>query len=495
MPRAIWPWAKKEEKLQRAISPFSLDTALWHWSKNDPHTIRDSVSNWCVLGATGQGKSSGPGAFFGKSHLAAGFGGMFTSVKPTDLEEQLQWCRDTRRYEDAVVFGSLESPHRFNFLDYVLQTGGGTEDLLKVLLNVLELRERTSGSSGGGENAEFFNNQKKKCLRSCIDVLIMAKGRVTINDIYRMIVTCPTNREQVGSENFRKTSFCLQCLEEADRREKRPSRREDLTLGMDYFLLELPSQSDRTRTSITSTVTGLLDIFMRSPLRELLCSTTNISPMDCTRGTVLLNQLNLKQHGEVGATVQVVLKDSFQRALEQRNLRENPRPVFLQVDEFQHLTTSFDAVFATTCRSAGVSFGLLSQSLPVLYAALGGGDKAKVEIDALLSNTCLRIFCSNGCATTNAAAAEMIGKNRQYLHNISNTENADDFFSVLSGNGSAQSSAGISETVDYEVPAQTFTQLRPGGPPDFTVDTIIFRPGRPFKATGRNWMPMSFSQK
>jgi hypothetical protein len=217
--------------------------------------------------------------------------------------------------------------------------------------------------------------------------------------------------------------------------------------------------------------------------------------MDCTRGTVLLNQLNLKQHGEVGATVQVVLKDSFQRALEQRNLRENPRPVFLQVDEFQHLTTSFDAVFATTCRSAGVSFGLLSQSLPVLYAALGGGDKAKVEIDALLSNTCLRIFCSNGCATTNAAAAEMIGKNRQYLHNISNTENADDFFSVLSGNGSAQSSAGISETVDYEVPAQTFTQLRPGGPPDFTVDTIIFRPGRPFKATGRNWMPMSFSQK
>jgi len=217
--------------------------------------------------------------------------------------------------------------------------------------------------------------------------------------------------------------------------------------------------------------------------------------MDFTCGTVLLHQLNLKQHGEVAATVQVVLKYSFQRAIEQRDLRENPRPVFLQVDEFQHLTTSYDAVFATTCRSAGVSFGLLAQSLPVLYAARGGGDKAKVEIDALLGNTNLRVFCANGCATTNQAAAEMIGKNRQYLHNISNSHGADDFMSVLSGNGSAQSSAGISETVEYEVPSQRFTQLRPGGPPDFVVDTIIFRPGRPFKATGRNWMPVAFSQK
>jgi type IV secretory pathway TraG/TraD family ATPase VirD4 len=494
MLKSIWPWSKKQQAIERAVDPFSLDTPLWNWSKYDPHMIRDSVSNWSVFGATGQGKTSGPAAFFATQHLAAGFGGMFTCVKPNDLEEQLGWCRDNGRQSDVIIFGPLELPWRFNFLQYVLDSGGGTEEIVQVLLNVLELREIRSGG-GGGENAEFFNNQKKKCLRSIVDVLVMAKGSVTVSDIHKMIITSPASMEQMRSEDFRKGSFCMRSLDEADNREKNPSRREDLSLAADYFCMELPSQSDRTRTSITSTVTGLIDLLLRSPLRELLCSTTNFTPMDLACGKVLLNGLNLKQHGEIAATVQVILKYSFQRAIEQRDIRQNPRPVFLQVDEFQHLTTSYDAVFATTCRSSRVSFGLLSQSLPVLYAALGGGDKAKVEIDALLSNTNLRIFCANGCSTTNTAASEMIGKNRQYHHNISNGGGDDDVLSVLSGRGSNRTSTSMSETVDYEVPSQVFTQLRPGGPPDFEVDTIIFRPGRPFKATGRNWMRMAFRQK
>lgn len=358
-----------------------------------------------------------------------------------------------------MIFGPLELPWRFNFLDYELNRGGAgaglTENIVQLLLNALELRER-KGGGGGGENADFFANAKKQILRSAVDVLVMAKGKVSVGDIYRQIITAPTSLEQVRSEDWRKNSFAIQSLVEADQREKNPVRRDDLRLAADYWMIEFPCMSDRTRTSITSTITGTIDVLQRGILRELLCTTTTITPEDIAAGKIVLNALNIREYGEVGALAQVILKYSLQRAIERRDVSVSPRPVTIQVDEFQNFTTSYDAVFAATCRSARVSFGLLTQNLPILYAALGGGDKAKVEIDALLGNTNLRIFCANGCATTNKAAAEMIGRCRQYTVNGHNSGGQDDVFDTLTGRRSAHSSAGFSEIFEFEVQPQVF---------------------------------------
>ena len=216
--------AKKAAKLD------PLNQVLWYWSKLDPHCVRDSVANFIVFRATGMGKSSGPGAFMGMQHLNAGFGGMFASIKPTDLNEQLEWCRRTGRLEDVIVFGPGQ-PWRFNFLEYELRrgTGGGvTENIMQVLLCVLELRERRSGKSGGGENGEFFENAKKQILRAAIDVLVMGRRGISVSAIYNMITSGPTTLAMADSPAWRKSSFCFQSLVEADQRETDPSRREDL---------------------------------------------------------------------------------------------------------------------------------------------------------------------------------------------------------------------------------------------------------------------------
>jgi type IV secretory pathway TraG/TraD family ATPase VirD4 len=486
------------QSTKQAAKLDPLNQILWRWSKHDPHTVRDSVANWIAFGATGAGKSTGPSAFIAMQHLSAGFGGMFASVKPGDMREQLTWCRQTGRSEDVIVFGP-GLPWRFNFLDYELQRGGAaagtTENIMQVLLSVLELRERRSGSSGGGENAEFFENAKKQILRATIDVLVMAKQRITVSDIYKMITSAPTSVAMADSPAWRKSSFCFQSLVEADQRETNPSRREDLRLSTHYWLREIAAMSDRTRTSITSTVTGAIDLLQRGFLRDLLCTTTNVTPNDIAAGKVLIFSLSQKEGGEAATILQFIMKYAIQTGLERRDLNQYPNPCFLHLDEFASLFTFYDSIFATTGRSSRTSFGLLAQNLPVLYHALGGGDKAKAAVEGLLGNMNLKILCANSCTTTNQAMSDMIGRNRQYLINSNASGDADDYFSVLCGQGSSHSSTGISEAVEHEIPAQSFTQLRPGGPPDFVVDTILFRAGRPFQLTGRNWMPVTFNQQ
>ena len=135
-------------------------------------------------------------------------------------------------------------------------------------------------------------------------------------------------------------------------------------------------------------------------------------------GKILIHTMSVKEFGEVGAMAQVVMKFAAQKGDERRDIQKSPRPIFLHVDEFQTLITSADSSFATTCRSKR-SFVLLTQTLPTIHAALGGGDKAKQEISSLVSNLNLKILCANSDPDTTKWAAELSGRVRQFTINAS----------------------------------------------------------------------------
>ncbi len=400
----------KESKSQPPTEPYALNTPLFQWSDVDTHTIGHSVCGIFVAGANGSGKSSGPSATFAKAHLAAGFGAVFHAVKPTDTQDAVQWCRETGRLGDAIVLAP-DQPGRFNFLDYeLLRPGAGaglTENIVHTLLNVGELRDRSTAGGGGGENAEFFNNAKKEILRATVDVLAIGLNRVSIPDIHEVIVSAPTSMEQVCSPKFRDGSFLFHCLREADKKEKTPVHRMDLDHSMTYWLKKFPQQSDRTRSGITSTVFGIIDPFNRGILRQLFCTETNFTPDHLRKGLVVIHGMSVKEYGEIGASAQVLFKYCAQRALERHDVRANPRPVVLHIDEFHELMTSYDAKFASTCRGFKGSFVLLTQNLPTIYSTLGGGDKAKQDVDSLLGNMNLKIFGANSEATTNEWASRL----------------------------------------------------------------------------------------
>jgi type IV secretory pathway TraG/TraD family ATPase VirD4 len=282
---------------------------------------------------------------------------------------------------------------------------------------------------------------------------------------------------------------------EAKRLEKDDRRLEDLNNAVEYWKA-YAKLNDKTRSNITSSVTGALHLLNRSLLRQLFSEGTNVTPADIAAGKILLFDMSVKQWGETGAMAQVVFKYAFQKDIERRDVQANPRPVFLHVDEFQLLTTSHDSEFATTCRSSRVSFIILTQSLPTVWSALGGGDKAKANTASLLGNMNLKIFCANSEVETNRFVAETLGKKKQHL--VQSSHNGMSPYAPLLSMGAyrpSQISASVSEHMDFQVQNSDLASLRMGGARNnCCVDAIVYRTGQTFSASKRNWMKMTFHQ-
>ena len=209
---------------------------------------------------------------------------------------------------------------------------------------------------------------------------------------------------------------------------------------------------------------------------------------------LILIDLPLKVFGEIGVFVQVLWKFCFQRAQERRDTAANPRPTFIVVDESHLLAVSSDQVFQTTARSSRTAVVFATQSISNYLAAFGG-QKAEAEVHSLLGNLQTQIFHQQADIKTNAYAAELIGRSRQYLTNASNAYQPGDWLGGLVGRPAGQTSAGVNECFEWEVQPNVFSRLRKGGPPEWIVDSIVYQGGRRFSSTGRPWMRAAFGQQ
>jgi hypothetical protein len=434
--------------------------------------------------------------------LRSGAGMLVCTAKPDERSVWEGYCREAGRQDDLVVV-SPGSGLCFNFLDYELKRpgigAGLTENIVGVLANIMEVADRGSGKGGGRDDEGYWRRANRQLCRNAIDLVGIAKGRITIDDLYRAVISAPTSMEQLRSEEWRRGSACFRWLTEADKRPKTPRQQIDFGLIADYFLVEWPALSDKTRSVILSTFTSAADVLQRGVLRELFSGETTITPLAVEEGKVIVIDLPPLEFREVGGLAQSLWKYSFQRSIERRDVKASPRPAVLWCDEAQHVVTSQDMQFLTTCRAARVATVMISQNISNFYAALGGGDKGKAEADSLLANLNTKVFCANGDPVTNSWAADLIGRSRQNMANGSASYGDDigsalgDFFGLA---GAGQSSGGFSEVFEYEIQPREFSLLRTGGPANKGhVDTVVFQNGRVFKQTGRPWLPVTFRQQ
>ena len=491
----MWPFTT------RSRDPWSLRAPLLYFSKRDPFTIGDAFEGTLIVGATGSGKSTGSGQSFALAMLRAGFGGLVLTAKPDERAVWERYCRATGRFDDLRVF-SPGGPYRYNFLDHELHRGGNgaglTDNIVHLFAQVLQIAERGSGGGGGREDEGYWRRACFQLIRNSVDLLIMAKDRLTVADLYRIVVTAPTSFATLDSEKWLRSSFCYHCLQEADRRPKTPIQHHDYDLVGDYFLKEFPGLSERTRSVICSTFTSMIDTLHRGVLSELFCTDTSLTPEAIEDGAIVLIDLPVKEFGAVGQFSQVLWKTSFQRSIERRDVVQNPRPVFLWADEAQYFVTSpFDMQFQTTCRASRVATVLLTQNISNVYAALGGSDTGKAEADSLFGNLNAKVFHANTDPVTNEWAALQVGRTRQWLTNAtSHYAPADTPFSLFGQHPEPSMAAGITETIDFELPPNRFVTLRRGGPANrWLVDAIVLQGGRRFHKTGKTWMPVTFRQR
>lgn len=470
---------------------FTVTDAPDYWR------IRDACEGVQIFGALGSGKTSGSGKVIAKAFLHAGFGGLVLTAKKDERSLWERYAAEFGRSGDLVIF-SPENGSQFNFLQYEMErTGAGardTENVVDLFFYVLEASGKQSGQS---RDDPFWTHSLKQLLRNAIDLVYAAKGTLGLQDIKDVIKSAPYSRDEALSTAWREHSFCFQCIQDADGKERAPDRQRDFEESVDYWLETFPTLADRTRSIIVVMFSSLADYFLRGKLHSLFCAGINIRPEDTAQGKIIILDLPVREYGDRGRFAQILFKFMWQQATERRSVSENPRPVFLWADEAQNFATSYDMHFQDTARSSRACTVYLTQNLPNYYAVMGSGERGKHATDALLGNLQTKIFHANTDPVTNQWAAEIIGKNWQErdTSNVTMQQNQGFQIPFLTAPTNQSGSFGTSEILEYEVLPRVFTLLRKGGDDnEGFVDAVMIQGGRIWKANNKSYVLRAFRQ-
>jgi hypothetical protein len=462
-----------------------LDQVILGFSEDDPFTIRDSFEGVQILGGIGSGKTSGSGALFARSYLAAGYGGLVLTAKVDETDLWRRYARETGREDDLIIIGT-DAEQRFNFLEYEANhqdASGLTENIIRLYKTISDSIQ--GNNSSGQSDDPFWDNEFRKLMRNAIDLLRFAKEPITLDNIENVVLSAPLSVSDAEDDNWQADSYNYQVLLKANARDEAnelsPADQHDYLQTASYWTRLFPKQPDKTRASVLSIFTGVSDVFLRGILYQIFGTTTTVTPEASFDGKIIILDLPEKRFHETGVAAQVLFKYCWQRVVEERLIDNHSRPVFLWMDESQLFVNKFDARFQTTARSARVATVFITQNIPNYYAALGGETASKAFVDSLLGNMTTKVFHNNSCAVTNQYAAELFARDWQTTR--STTVSGENF------------STTQQKQLEYSVLPREFTLLATGGPQnDFTVEGIIHRGGKIFNCSGTNALKSVFFQ-
>jgi TraM recognition site of TraD and TraG len=459
-----------------ALPEYHPETLLRDWGNGLGFRIADALTGAAIFGSTGGGKTSGPGRHLAYGLLAPGLGGIVLCSKTEECRQWQKWAADCGRTDDLVIFDA-SGKWRFNFLEWEASRPGAsagiTINIVSILDEIAGAIARSAGKVEGGGDNKFWEDALHHMNTNLVDLPIFAGVQVSLPLMRSIVNTAPQSPAQVADVKWQDTSVCAQILAEADKATLKASAdvRADFEECRNYWLMEFPALSEKTRSIITLSFSMLVRPLITRPLRKLFCTDTNIKPEDTFNGKIIIVDLPVQDFRLAGRIANLAFKFCFQIAV----LRRTPpthgylRPVFLWSDEAQQFITEFDAEYHALCRSAGGCTVYLTQNRENLRRALGSND----AVDALLNNLQAKFFCQN-TGETAEWASRLLGE-----HWI-NTNSLN----VGHGGASEQrQTSGVtrSEQKRAFVEPSRFTTLKRGGPRnDFQVEAIVYNGGQLF---------------
>lgn len=477
-------------------SKWPRNLELLRFSSNDPWTLDQATAGVLLVGATGSGKTSGPFNTIIRSFLRAGFGGIFLVAKADAVSEYCRLAQSENRQKDIILFGPDSINFRFNFLTFEARQGSGKGIVQNIVSLLMEAIEVSQNHSNHGD--QFFADAMRVLLRHAVFTVLVATGAVDLGLVMEFVQSLPTNLNAVDEPD---QFVSMRLLAQAEQKAS-AEHLHDLRLVSRYVCSEWPALADRTRTSISATLTTALDSFLRYPTRDMFLGDLSVSPQAALDGKLIVVAVPIKEFGPIARIAGVLWKASVQRAIERRpELKsgqpiETLRPVFIAADESQYWTSPLsDAQFQMTARSSrGISL-YSTQSLSNFYAH-GESGAARARVDSLLANFQTRIGCNNLCSITNHWFSESIGK--ILIKRQSRSVVANGFLEMLlAENGVINKpvSISISEQFDYELPPRIFVGLKRGGTTNKgIVEAVVVTAGDRFNANGKRWLLTRFNQ-
>ena len=478
---------------------FSRQKVLIDWKDAQGFTIGDAQTGVAVFGATGSGKTSGPGRLLARAYLKAGFGGLVLCSKVEERSQWQTWAAETGRSNDLVIVDK-SAAHRFNFLEWEASRGGEGAGFA---MNVVALLDEIAGvvnaggseGEGGGDNV-FFQRALHHMLTNLVDLPLLAGLPVSLRLMRTVANDAPLSLAQKADARWQETSACWRILREAEAAtEGNPARRADFEECRSYWEHEFPALSERTRSVITLMFSMMVRPFITQPLRQLFSEDTTVRPEDTFAGKIIIIDLPVQEYRLAGQVAALAWKWCFQVAVMRRQASTTPqRPVFLWADEAQNFITERDAEYQAVARSAGGCTVYLTQQREGIRRVLKSDDAT----ENLLANLQTKFFCQNS-GGTNRWASELLGERFLRIAATNVGRSGQHGAPGLAVDVNAQAGVSISEQRRPFVEPARFTTLKRGGEAnDFHVEAIVYCGGRQFGAAPAELLPyklLTFRQR
>jgi hypothetical protein len=485
---------------------------------NSTISIADSLEGTLITGATGSGKSSGPGRYIAHAMLKNGYGMCILCGKKDEKKRWLRYIQEAtpNRMKDVVIFDK-SSRLSFNFLRYDMEREGeGAGDTLNAVESLMLLNEQNRvylSGGGGGKDERFWDLALRRFLSKGIETLRYAGEEISILNLWRLASGCFKGEEpeeyrrlvnrasdtriDLNSRKFAQqeldewinSNYFLQTLIKISDKYYPEVEEEDIEMVMNYWIREFPKVGEKTSSIILESFMGIVDPFLnKGILKDQF--TTGLSPellpeAIYREGKIVIVDFPIKEFKITGLYAATIYKTTFQSAMERRDIETEiePRPVGLWIDEYQLFCShKTDSQFQSTARSSLVATVYITQNINSLQHVMGN-EQGEAKTKSLLGNLNLKYFASNDNYDTNVWASNMIGKHLVDYEN-------------LSISNKMEISKTKNQQIYYRVTPDQFTVLKTGRKANnYIVEAVVFKSGKTWGMKEQNFSLVKFNQR
>lgn len=497
---------------------YALDDVLYKIpGTNSTITIADSMEGTLITGATGSGKSSGPGRYIAHAMLKHGYGMCILCGKKDEKKRWIKYIQEAapHRMQDVVIFDK-SSGLSFNFLNYDMEREGeGAGDILNAVESLMLLNEQNRvylSGGGGGKDERFWDLALRRFLSKGIETLRYADEEISISNLWRLASNCFKGDEPEEYKrlvirasdkkidlNLRKqaqqdldewidSNYFLQTLLKISNKSYSNLEDEDVEMIMKYWIREFPKVGEKTSSIILESFMGIVDPFLnKGILRDQFTTglSSELLPESIYQeGKIVIVDFPIKEFKMAGLYAATIYKTTFQAAMERRDVDAEiePRPVGLWIDEYQLFCShKTDSQFQSTARSSLVATVYITQNINSIQYVMGN-EQGEAKTKSLLGNLNLKFFASNDNYDTNVWASNMIGKHLVDFEN-------------LSINHKNEISKSKNQQMYFRVTPEKFTILKTGRKVNNNiVETIVFKAGKVWGQDKQNFALVRFNQ-
>ena len=456
-------------------------------------TIRDSADGVFIAGNKGSGKSSGSGATLQHALIAAKSGMLILPFKDGSEREQIEGIATVESRSDQLCVFGPGGNYRFNFTEYLSRHPDEAVRSPKHFAPLLEAIFAATIPAGEGSRDPFWVGQVARIAEAAYIIVANCGETFTMTLLLEFVRNAPLSPEEVHRGYWKETIFG-RLLTAAIVNAAGTPQEKQVADAVTYWTKIFCREPDVTRGGALMGFENLAAVFSDPILKRLFeGEDSNLIPEHVVQNCgIVFVDLPIARYKTVGRVAQTIWRVLVQDAILRRNDPEDDcRPLCtIWCDEFQfHIEPTLNQ-FLSTCREVRGVFVGICQSIPALYAAVGGRTPEH-STQAMLSNLVCKIIHNVTDPVTCRWASEQIGNTRRWKASGSQNKSPS-LFSAESGGGDG---LGLGLDAEPWIRPEEFQSLATGGPLcNFQVGAVVVLGQKAIAATGRPYLEVTFIQ-